>query len=478
MRAADSTAESAEELVQLPMPCQPADWTSGIVMPKQQQPARSPAARLAHSGGNGSRSAGQRARAAGRPAGAPALGGRARANSVPSEQNHQLVAAAAGMRQRFSAALRDVLDEDLVCEASLAALEERLSNKRNGRFRGVTRHKRTQRYEAHIWRDKKQIYLGGFQSELAAAKSHDIMALKCKQNSAGEALNFGADEYASLQPLLSSIAPDDVIAALRMYSKAQPVLQLQPAASAHRTSRGRVEKPNRAAGRAGPERRQRSLQSPAGKLSINTASTVQRVATSPTAGGTSAKSGSPISPRPPPGTPRAAFLQLLHKQRQRAAASSKSCSGSDTHGCETDSESKEEDGARHMGRSIGSCDRAAGEARQEGSHGRGKEEPLLSRDLSSTQCSPLEEPSLTLSFSEESRLFEWLPVGSGQSGLEHTLNGTVLLRSPQQQQDYLGERAALVRGLEPHMSAVLPAGQLSLYNRVCKRGMDGSLNVN
>jgi hypothetical protein len=40
------------------------------------------------------------------------------------------------------------------------------------RFRGVTKHKRTQRYEAHIWECKKQIYLGGFDSEILAAKSH------------------------------------------------------------------------------------------------------------------------------------------------------------------------------------------------------------------------------------------------------------------------------------------------------------------
>jgi len=42
----------------------------------------------------------------------------------------------------------------------------------NARFRGVTKHKRTQRYEAHIWECKKQIYLGGFDSEVLAAKSH------------------------------------------------------------------------------------------------------------------------------------------------------------------------------------------------------------------------------------------------------------------------------------------------------------------
>mgnify|MGYP001149228877 CR=1 FL=1 len=75
-------------------------------------------------------------------------------------------------------------------------------------------------------------------------------------------------------------------------------------------------------------------------------------------------------------------------------------------------------------------------------------------------CLPCGLQSLTFSANDESRLFEWLPVDSGHSGLEHTLTGTVLLRSAQQQQDYLGDRAALARELETHMPAVLPAGQV------------------
>ena len=112
MRAAGS--DSTDVLVQLHMPLQPADCMSGTVRPKQQQqPASSPAARLAHSAGCGSKGVGHKARAAGRPAGAPGQGGRARGKSVPLEQQNQYVAAAAGMRQRFSAALSSVLDEDL-----------------------------------------------------------------------------------------------------------------------------------------------------------------------------------------------------------------------------------------------------------------------------------------------------------------------------------------------------------------------------
>ena len=52
----------------------------------------------------------------------------------------------------------------------------------SSRFRGVTKHKRSGRWEAHIWiRDtKKQVYLGGYSNEQHAAEAFDLVALKCK----------------------------------------------------------------------------------------------------------------------------------------------------------------------------------------------------------------------------------------------------------------------------------------------------------
>lgn len=99
------------------------------------------------------------------------------------------------------------------------------------KFRGVTKHKRTQRYEAHIWESKKQIYLGGFESELLAARSHDIMALKCKGPSC-EALNFDGGDYAELTPLLPMVHKEDIIACLRNYSKGYGV-HVDPHRSTH-----------------------------------------------------------------------------------------------------------------------------------------------------------------------------------------------------------------------------------------------------
>jgi len=86
------------------------------------------------------------------------------------------------------------------------------------KFRGVTRHKRTQRFEAHIWESKKQIYLGGFESELWAARSHDIMALKCKGLQWGS-LNFNKEDYSEVIELLDLVQKEDIIYCLREFSK-------------------------------------------------------------------------------------------------------------------------------------------------------------------------------------------------------------------------------------------------------------------
>lgn len=63
------------------------------------------------------------------------------------------------------------------------------------------------------------------------------------------------------------------------------------------------------------------------------------------------------------------------------------------------------------------------------------------------------DDSLTFSTSEESRLYEWMPVDRGHSGMEHTLNGTVLFRSPEEKEEH--ERAVLSMSQDTSLSSVL-----------------------
>jgi AP2-like factor (euAP2 lineage) len=48
-------------------------------------------------------------------------------------------------------------------------------------LQGVTKHRRSGRWEAHVWvrEDGKQAYLGGYSTEEEAAEAHDVAALKC-----------------------------------------------------------------------------------------------------------------------------------------------------------------------------------------------------------------------------------------------------------------------------------------------------------
>ena len=61
-------------------------------------------------------------------------------------------------------------------------------------FRGVTRHVRTGRWEAHIWHKNRQLYLGGFDTEGQAAMAYDMAALNIKGTSA--LTNFDQSKYA------------------------------------------------------------------------------------------------------------------------------------------------------------------------------------------------------------------------------------------------------------------------------------------
>jgi len=94
---------------------------------------------------------------------------------------------------------------------------------RSSQFRGVTKHKRSGRWEAHIWvkETRKQIYLGGYSNEEHAAEAFDIVALKCKSMKNGRKvkLNFPASKYQDLAGYLHETTLEQLIMAVRRQSQ-------------------------------------------------------------------------------------------------------------------------------------------------------------------------------------------------------------------------------------------------------------------
>lgn len=84
-------------------------------------------------------------------------------------------------------------------------------------LRGVTRHKRSGRWESHVWHNRAQLYVGGWTSERAAARAFDLVCLRTR--GAAAVLNFPVVEYAHLIPLLADITNQALVALLRRRSK-------------------------------------------------------------------------------------------------------------------------------------------------------------------------------------------------------------------------------------------------------------------
>lgn len=85
------------------------------------------------------------------------------------------------------------------------------------RFRGVTHHSRTARYEAHLWDNGKQVYLGGFTNEAPAALAYDLAGVSYR---GPEALLNG--RWSIVEQELAArhtISKEEVIQKLRTQSK-------------------------------------------------------------------------------------------------------------------------------------------------------------------------------------------------------------------------------------------------------------------
>ncbi|XP_038705022.1 AP2-like ethylene-responsive transcription factor At1g79700 [Tripterygium wilfordii] len=98
--------------------------------------------------------------------------------------------------------------------------------KRSSRFRGVSRHRWTGRYEAHLW-DKgswnptqrkkgKQVYLGAYDEEESAARAYDLAALKYWGPSTFT--NFPVSEYEKEIEMMITMTKEEYLATLRRRS--------------------------------------------------------------------------------------------------------------------------------------------------------------------------------------------------------------------------------------------------------------------
>ncbi|XP_073152410.1 AP2-like ethylene-responsive transcription factor At1g16060 [Henckelia pumila] len=100
------------------------------------------------------------------------------------------------------------------------------SKSRSSMYRGVTRHRWTGRYEAHLWdkttwnsvQNKKgrQIYLGAYDNEEDAARTYDLAAIKYWGDST--TLNFPVETYSEEKEEMQKSTKEEFLATLRRRS--------------------------------------------------------------------------------------------------------------------------------------------------------------------------------------------------------------------------------------------------------------------
>ncbi|XP_057781694.1 AP2-like ethylene-responsive transcription factor TOE3 isoform X2 [Salvia miltiorrhiza] len=87
---------------------------------------------------------------------------------------------------------------------------------RSSQYRGVTFYRRTGRWESHIWDCGKQVYLGGFDTALAAARAYDRAAIKFRGVDAD--INFNLCDYEEDMKHTKNMSKEEFVHILRRQS--------------------------------------------------------------------------------------------------------------------------------------------------------------------------------------------------------------------------------------------------------------------
>ncbi|CAI7792303.1 unnamed protein product [Closterium sp. NIES-53] len=107
-----------------------------------------------------------------------------------------------------------------------------VSSQRSSIYRGVTRHRWTGRYEAHLWDNScpkegtnkrgRQVYLGGYDDDETAARAYDLAALKYWGPTA--ATNFPVENYERELREMEGVSKYEYVASIRRVCYLMPPL--------------------------------------------------------------------------------------------------------------------------------------------------------------------------------------------------------------------------------------------------------------
>jgi AP2-like factor (ANT lineage) len=156
-------------------------------------------------------------------------------NQNHQSQNHQqiseaLVETSVGFETTTMAAAKKKRGQEDVVVVGQKQIVHRKSidtfGQRTSQYRGVTRHRWTGRYEAHLWdnsfkkeghsRKGRQVYLGGYDMEEKAARAYDLAALKYWGPSTHT--NFSAENYQKEIEDMKNMTRQEYVAHLRRKS--------------------------------------------------------------------------------------------------------------------------------------------------------------------------------------------------------------------------------------------------------------------